>query len=161
MKNFLIILLLLVCSLAAIPNDNAEMQRKFQQSKTKWQTFRKQCNNTYNFDITWNSATGGWVVKTVHVKDGKPNAVTHRYFDDNGTCYRTINKTTGQMDKNEKTLDDIYDFVANQVINRDPRSFNLFLELDENGLIEICGYAAPDGTHFTGYNITGIQLGGL
>lgn len=162
----LIISIISACSSTKQLNFNSE----YETSKSVWQTFKKNCNNSYKYTVTFNSWTGfGWDTE-ITVKNG---IVVQRKFKYNSTEKGALNnikesdlqwtETESKIGSHENgakpiTLDKIYDLAEQDWLSKKENA-KAYFETKNNGMISVCGYVENDCMDdcFIGVRISNIQ----
>lgn len=166
MKNLLYILV--VVFFVSCKKDQFSYQSKFQNSRAKWNTYKKTINISYSYVASSASIFGPYEATTITVKHGTVTgrSYTTGIYPPNSTV-ATVTKTwtedgatlnTHQGGAAPLTLDEIYAKAPTEWLSADKTKNKVYFETDSNGLIASCGYV-PDGCQddcFRGVNITSI-----
>lgn len=147
------LLLTLALLLSACTRINAAKQSELATSLANWKTLKTQNSNHYTYASTFGSFSGFAWRTTFEVKD---DVVVKRQYeetkvDDAGKTSTTVIWTEqgDEVGKNEqgakaRTLEEVYAFCKDEVLNQNPFSNTLILELEDNSILKTC-YYIPNG----------------
>lgn len=139
---FVFLSILFLLSNEHLSAQNKELTNIYIQSKNNWEKYKLENKNTYSFETTFSSGEGMFTInRIIKVKNNKIVSVKQTYKNDQTNKEETIELSKSQIKEYKlMTLDEFYIFAEKEVLSKDTKNFDLYMEVDKKGILANCGY---------------------
>ncbi|APW65998.1 MULTISPECIES: hypothetical protein [Arcobacteraceae] len=142
MKFLLILFFILFSTLSSKSIDNNSL--KLKESKKVWLKYKKESNNTYTYYVNFVSWSGFGYETQIEVEKGI--FVKRKFSLWNKTKEKTWIEEKEELGTHKegaalKLIDDLYNECSDILVNTNKNTNNIYLKLDENGLLKKCLFA--------------------
>ena len=127
----------------------------FNSSQRQWELLKKMNGNSYTYITSFGSWTGYSTKTTIHVENdiiaSRECVVTFYNYENEALSIDTIEHYiesaheigTHDIGANPLTVDELYDTCVKEYLNVSTKNNTIFLETNEDGLLNLCGFV-PD-----------------
>lgn len=122
---------------------------EYEKSLNIWNKLKKQYNDSYTYESSFQSYSGYRNNTKIEVKNGIPVFRSYEEFMFQGPNdikkLDSFVENTKNLNSNQKgvlaiTIDEIYQQCINNYLNVDPKVNNISFKVDSNGIMTYCGY---------------------
>ena len=151
-NNYYLFIIGLLITFTACSNDDFNEQSDFEKSLNAFRSFKRECNDTYQYKVTGSTWVGVSWHTVITVKEGKviQRAFKYDYIRDE---FLENMKEEQEWVENEDeicshenypaaaaiNMDEVYDLAKNKWLQKKEHT-ELFFETDNHGMISLCGY---------------------
>jgi hypothetical protein len=152
-----------IMATTASATDMAKLREQFNKSKAAWAAFKKQCGDSYVYQVTFSSWNGYGETTTLTVKKGKVAGRVLKVWSGENKGWT---ESAGQIGNHDggapaKTIDQLYDEI-DKILKKPPKGVEMkwITDFDKRGIIKTFGCvdtAIADDSPFHGASIQGLK----
>ncbi|AFD09072.1 hypothetical protein [Solitalea canadensis] len=153
-RFFILILLIGLFACDKSDNNKTTLLKNYNESYVKWTKLKAQNGNSYTYQTTFGSWTGGGSTTELKIENGKVTGRNYHRFILNGSngkkdTVASYVETVGDLGSHESgakllTIDELYRSCIGEYLVVDEDNNQLFFESNTEGVMYLCGFV-PDG----------------